>query len=194
MVYAFNARRIFKWLKVITVLFIIFAIFLGMVYIFYPVKHLSIVQKYSKKYNIEQSLVCAIINTESGFDKNVVSNKGARGLMQIMENTANWAAKETNIENYSYDNIFNPELNINIGCWYISKLQQQYGGDIELMLSAYNAGSGNVSKWLKNSKYSADGKKLDVIPYKETENYVKKVLRDEKIYAWFLKFFGGTYE
>ena len=74
-------------------------------------------------------------------------------------------------------------VNIKIGCWYLDKLIHQFDG-IQTALAAYNAGSGNVSKWLLDSKYSDDGKTLKEIPYGETKRYVKKVIITQKIYQW----------
>lgn len=171
--------------------FIVIAVFVfGTVIYFYPVKHLDIINKYSEKYNLRPEFICAIINTESGFDEREVSPKGAMGLMQVMKTTSDWAATKENILNYDFDNIFEPDLNIHIGCWYVSWLCQKYGNDKTLILSAYNAGSGNVAKWLSNEKYSDDGKTLAVIPFKETENYVKKVSSAEKFYKYILKVFN----
>jgi len=165
---------------------ILLAVFCTILYI-YPVKYMEIIDKYSKKYNLSPELVYAIINTESGFNENEVSSKGAKGLMQIMESTANWAASTEYIENYDYNNILSPELNIQIGCWYISWLNKKFDNDKTLVLAAYNAGNGNITKWLQNPEYSKDGKTLSVIPFKETENYVKKVSAAERFYKHLLK-------
>ena len=76
-----------------------------------------------------------------------------------------------------------PEINILIGCWYLNKLINQYD-NVETALAAYNAGSGNVSRWLADDEYSSDGIRLDYIPYKKTRNYVKKVQQAKKIYEY----------
>ncbi len=79
--------------------------------------------------------------------------------------------------------LFEPNINIQIGCWYLNKLTNQFG-TTQTALAAYNAGSGNVSKWLQDSHYSDDGKTLIDIPYGETKRYVKKVMFVQKIYQW----------
>lgn len=145
----------------------------------YPTKYSMYVELYSKKYNIDKYLIYSIIKTESKFDENAVSYKNAKGLMQITDITANWANEELKIESM---NIFDPNTNINIGTWYLDKLRDEFNGDIKLMIAAYNGGSGNVRKWLKNDKYSSDGKNLDNIPFKETSGYTEKVLKNYKIY------------
>ena len=102
--------------------------------------------------------------------------------MQITDGTGKWAAKSLKIEDYKQDSLFEPKKNIEIGCWYLNKLINQFEEPVETALAAYNAGSGNVARWLKDSEYSDDGRTLKKIPYPETEKYVKKVLMIKKIY------------
>ncbi len=147
----------------------------------YPLEYSDIVEKYSEQYDLDPYLVLAVINVESRFRHDAVSHKNARGLMQITVKTGEWIAGELRIDDYSVDKLFDPEINIMIGCWYLSALYQQFG-DLDLMLAAYNAGSGNVSQWLRNGKYSPDGKRLDNIPFKETEQYLVKVKNTQDMY------------
>ncbi len=179
-------KRYFPYVKTIIIfIFIILFVMCSVLYL-YPVKYSEIISKYSKKYNLPEELIYAVINTESGFDKNEVSPKGARGLMQIMESTADWANSKEKIEDYDYNKIFDPDLNIHIGCWYLSWLKETYK-DNTLVLAAYNAGSGNISKWLSDERYSKDGKTLSEIPFKETRDYVKKVNSAMTFYKYILK-------
>ena len=107
--------------------------------------------------------------------------------MQIMKTTADWVNSKEPIENYNYENIYDPELNIHIGCRYLSWLNEKYENNRTLVLAAYNAGTGNLAKWLSDEKYSSDGNTLTKIPFKETEDYVKKVNAAEKFYKYILK-------
>ena len=135
------------------------------------------VEKYSKEYNIDENFVYAVIFCESRFDPKALSHKGAKGLMQIADITGAWGADVLKLENFQTEDVFDEETNIKIGCWYLGLLSNQYG-DEAVVLAAYNAGSGNVSKWLSDEEYSKDGKSfdsIDVIPFKETSQYVKKV-------------------
>jgi soluble lytic murein transglycosylase len=120
-----------------------------------------------------------MIHAESKFKKDVVSYKGASGLMQIKKTTADWISKKIKINNYNYNKIFEPEINIQIGCWYVNNLLHQFG-NYDLAICAYNAGIVNVSKWLKY--FSNSNKKLFYIPFRETRDYLKKVNRNKKIY------------
>ena len=101
--------------------------------------------------------------------------------MQITEGTAKWGAEEIGIGEFNIDLLFDPETNIRIGCWYISRLLNQYKS-LESALAAYNAGSGNVTKWLNDTAYSSDGITLKHIPFKETKNYLFKVKFFKKLY------------
>lgn len=147
----------------------------------YPLKYEDLVEKYSKRYDLDPFLVLAVIKVESGFRYNAVSHKNARGLMQITEGTGKWGADKLGLKDYSAEKLFDPEANIHIGCWYLNSLYKQFG-DTELVLAAYNAGSGNVTKWLGDDELSPDGKTLDRIPYKETEKYIRKVKNSYTIY------------
>ncbi|MEF9959673.1 MAG: transglycosylase SLT domain-containing protein [Niameybacter sp.] len=133
------------------------------------------VESYSETYGVDSLLVYAVMKAESDYDPKALSRSGAKGLMQIMNKTGSWGATECEIPNYSSDQLFDPEINIQIGCWYLAKLMNQYEGDQNLALAAYNAGSGNVAKWRANTLYSKDGRVLHTIPFKETDKYVQKV-------------------
>nr|WP_330381892.1 lytic transglycosylase domain-containing protein [Peptostreptococcus anaerobius] len=146
----------------------------------YPIRYRQEVEEYSKEFGVDKHLVYSIIKTESKFDKDAVSNKGAKGLMQVTDKTASWAAKELKLG--SSINIFEPKTNIRIGVWYLSRLEREFHGNIDLSIAAYNGGSGNVRKWLNKDEYSKDGQSLMKIPFKETSDYTYRVMRNYKIY------------
>lgn len=181
MFYAVNFKKYKKKLLLLSLLCLIFFLCFFVINFVCPFKHFSLIKKYADEYNLDPALICSIIHTESKFKTNAISHKGASGLMQIREATANWAAKEIGITDYSYKKIFQPEINIQIGCWYIRNLLNQFKS-YKSAICAYNAGSGNVTKWLSNPKYSVDGKNLSYIPFNETRNYLKKVERNKNIY------------
>lgn len=166
----------------ILIILIILVIILSGVSILFPLDYLDYINKYSKEYDIDPFLVSAIINVESKYKKDAISSKEARGLMQIGPTTGKWASEELNIENYNENMLFIPETNIKIGTWYLSKLRKEFGANIDLILAAYNAGSGNVQKWRLDSIYSKDGINLDNIPFKETAQYLVKVKSNLKVY------------
>ena len=147
----------------------------------YPNDYKAEVDKYSRKYGVSAELVYAVIRAESKFDKNAVSDKGAKGLMQIIDATADWAAEKTELSDVD---LFNPDTNIEIGTFYLSYLLDLYKGDEKCAIAAYNAGPANVDKWLADKECSKDGKKLDKIPFPETEKYIKKVLENIEKYGF----------
>lgn len=147
--------------------------------IFYPIRYSKYVEKYSEKYGVDKYLVYSIIKTESKFDRRAVSNKGAKGLMQLTDMTSSWAFNELGIKN---GDVFDPETNINAGTWFLSRLQKEFKGDLKLVIPAYNAGAGNVKRWLKSSDYSGDGTSLNNIPFEETSKYRDKVLVNYDMY------------
>lgn len=170
--------------------FILVIVLLIMLNIFYivrlcfPLRYTDLILKYSKEYNLSPYLVAAVIKTESNFKPNAKSHKDAHGLMQITSSTGQWAAKEMKIENFTEDMLTEPEFNIKMGCWYIDNLKKEFNGNMELVLAAYNGGRGNVQKWLSDINHSKDGKNLYYIPFKETDQYVKRVKVNYNIYKF----------
>lgn len=147
----------------------------------YKTEYSEYVEVYAKENGVDPLLIYAIIKAESNFDKDAVSNKGACGLMQLMDETAKEVAQNSIIEYETGKTLYNPEQNIALGIVYFKDLQDYFKND-GLALAAYNAGIGNVDKWIKQGIIKEDGSDLENIPYKETNMYVRKILRDYKIY------------
>ena len=138
----------------------------------YPLEYRDEIENASEEFNVPIERICAVIYVESRFDPNVTSPVGARGLMQIMPETFTDIQKALKT-NYTDDDLYDPEINIRAGTYYLSYLYKILG-DWELVHAAYNAGIGNVWSWLDDDRYSKDGKLIE-IPFDETKNYVKKV-------------------
>ncbi len=155
---------------------------LNIIRLFYPLYYSEHIKAYSEKYDLSPYLVAAVIKTESNFRPNAKSPKNAHGLMQITSSTAEWAAKEMNLENYSVEMLKDPEFNIRMGCWYLDNLNKEFNDNTDLVLAAYNGGRGNVQKWLSDLNHSKDGKNLYYIPFKETDKYIKRVKVNYNIY------------
>ncbi len=173
--------------KIILVLIGIFIILLGATYAVkkyvFPYKYEEYVNKYSEMYDLDPLLVLSVIKTESDFKEQAKSNKNAKGLMQIMDETGAWAAKEVGIEYFMANMLYSPEINIQLGCWYLDNLLDEFE-NLSLALAAYNGGSGNVTKWLQDPNYSKDGEELHHIPFPETKKYVDKVNTNYSIYKY----------
>lgn len=145
----------------------------------YPLKYEDYIIESSLENGLDPYFVMAVIKTESNYNPTAHSGV-ARGLMQITDNTAAWIAEKMGIE-FHEDDIENPELNIKMGCYYLRYLSDMYS-DRTLILASYNAGMGNVSKWLEDSRFSEDSETLIDIPFDETRKYVDKVNRYEDVY------------
>lgn len=151
----------------------------------YPLDYQEIVERHAKENDLEPALVMAMIKVESNYVVDAHSGK-ASGLMQLTDGTARWIAEKINIDIGAID-LMDPEDNIQLGCYYIRHLINNYDGNIDVALAAYNGGPGNVSRWLRDKKYSKDGKTLDYIPFKETREYVKKVHKQKTRYEKILE-------
>jgi soluble lytic murein transglycosylase len=152
----------------------------------FPYKYIGLAREFSAKYGLEPDLVCAVIHTESRFRPAIASPKDARGLMQLTEGTAAWGAETIGLEGYSFENVTEPRINIELGCWYLNVLLEQFGEE-DTALAAYNAGSGNVESWLGDPSISADGVNLSRIPFGETRRYVERVRFAKRIYNILLR-------
>ena len=153
--------------------------------IIYKKDYKEYVQKYAQEYNVDENLIYALIKAESNFNSNAKSSKDAIGLMQLMESTAQDVCKKTDLQISSdelSEKLLEPDININIGTKYLSILIQKYG-NIEIAITAYKAGIGTVDNWIEKGIINSDGSNVENIPYKETNNYVRKILRDYKIYT-----------
>lgn len=148
----------------------------------YKLEYSEYVYKYAKENDIDPYLVFSIIKAESNFHRNIESSSGAIGLMQLMESTAVEMANEIGEEVVVKEALYNPEMNIKIGTSYFAYLIKRYNGNEHLALASYNAGMGNVDSWIEEGIIKEDGSDLENIPFKETNNYVRKIVRNYKIY------------
>lgn len=147
----------------------------------YPKKYSELVEKYAQEYELNPLLVYSIIKAESNFNDKAKSNSNALGLMQIMLDTAEEIGQKIGIEEITEETLTDPETNINIGTNYFKTLLEKYNNE-KLALIAYNAGMGNLDKWLEQGIIDKEGNNLENIPFPETKNYVKKILQNYKIY------------
>ena len=147
----------------------------------YPLRYEEEIRQSAEEYQLDPYLVMAMVKTESNF--NLRAHSGvARGLMQLTESTAQWIAEKMGIA-FQPEDLENPALNIQMGCYYLRYLLDYYNNE-DLALAAYNAGMGNVTSWLSDERYSEDQKELSKIPFAETENYVKKIERFYRVYSY----------
>lgn len=169
-------------LALILILFFVFKVQNIVLKKVYPKKYSEYVYKYAEEYEVDPLLVFAIIKAESNFNPNVVSSSKAIGLMQLMDATAEELARKLDITFTKESSLYDPELNIKLGTKYFSDLLKEYKQNTLLALTSYNAGKGNVKRWIEQGVIKEDGSDIENIPYKETNNYVRKIVRDYKIY------------
>ena len=130
------------------VLLIVSFMFPYILRLFYPYYHQETIEYHSEQYGVDPLLAAAIIRIESKFDALAESKRGAKGLMQLMPETANWISDQIGVI-YEEEKLFEPEYNISLGTWYISSLAKEFDDNIYLVMAAYNAGRGNVNKWIE---------------------------------------------
>ena len=149
----------------------------------YPRKYSEFVEKYAEAYNVPEALIYATIKVESNFEPNAVSSAGAKGLMQIMPDTFLWLTGDEHLgENLHKSELFDAEVSIKYGTYYLNYLYQKFDRNWNTALAAYNGGEGNVAKWLADPEYSDGEGNLTNIPFKETANYVDKVNKEIDTY------------
>jgi soluble lytic murein transglycosylase len=102
--------------------------------------------------------------------------------MQVLPRTGTQIARELKIPRFSEDQLFDPEINVRLGSWYLSKLLEEFGGKVHLALAAYNAGPHAVRKWMANAPSSTEDEFVENIPYWETRNYVIRVISSAQVY------------
>lgn len=142
----------------------------------YPIKYEQQIVTTALKFEVDPHLALAVIRSESGFEPDRVSKKGAVGLMQIMPDTAEWIVKEAGFRPKDSQYLYDPAMNIEIGIWYLNFLLTRYDGDVVKVIAAYNAGPGKVNGWLASEQWSGQRETIEDIPYGETRQYVQRVL------------------
>ena len=150
----------------------------------HPVYYDALITQYATENNLQPAFVEAIILNESSFNPLAESSVGARGLMQLMPETASWIAGKLKDTGYSFDQMYDPEQNIRYGTWYLNYLSKLFNGDCATVAAAYHAGQGEVTGWISSGLYSSDGVSLDVDALMDgpTKSYAKKVRTDYAIY------------
>jgi soluble lytic murein transglycosylase len=147
-----------------------------------PLRHDDIIRQQAADKDLDASLIAGVIYTESHF-VDQTSHAGAKGLMQLMPETADYIAQKSGGTAFVQGDLATPQVNIAYGSWYLRYLLQKYDGREVLALAAYNAGEGKVDEWVAVA--AARGERFRVaehIPFAETRQYVQRVLAARKDY------------
>lgn len=141
----------------------------------HPLLYEQTIRAAAVENGVEPALAAAVIRTESRFDEEVRSSRGAYGLMQILPETARFISERGGVGG----DYRNPETNIRMGTWYLGYLQDRYEGDERMALAAYNSGEGQVDGWISEGGFDV----ARDIPFEETREYVEDVLEARETYA-----------
>lgn len=150
----------------------------------FPLAYQPIIEKFSRKYQVEQPLIYAIIRQESTFRKKVKSSAGALGLMQVIPSTAKKVAKKQKIKLTSVNEMYQAKKNIQIGTAYLSQLAKRFKKHPILIAAAYNAGPRQVNYWLKKFPVNDTDIWIETLPWHETRNYLKNILAFYVVYQY----------
>ena len=144
----------------------------------YPLRYSEFIRVHANEHGLDPALVAAVVFQESKFNTRAKSGSGAIGLMQLTPETAHGIAVRTHGSAFHTQDLYNAEINIRYGAWYLDNLFKKYGNE-RLVLAAYNAGQGNVDRW------RAEGRP---IAFSETRAYVARVEHLKHVYhdAWHL--------
>jgi len=140
------------------------------------------VKRYSLQNGLDPFLVASLIRQESEFNPGAISRANALGLMQLLPKTGKTVARELHVRHYSESLLLVPNINLQLGTRHFRKLVDQYGGEVEYALAAYNAGDNRVQDWLNNGKYRDTAEFVESIPFSETREYVQAIMRNATVY------------
>lgn len=151
----------------------------------YPLEFKQEIRQNAANYDVDPFLLAAIIRVESNFKPDMKSRKGAYGLMQLMPDTAEWVVSTARFSPDWLNQLDKPDINIRLGSWYLGWLHRQFEGNVYAAIAGYNAGQGNVAKWLQSGEWDGTLENTDRIPYGETRHYIQRVLYYYKKYRKF---------
>ena len=150
----------------------------------YPTPFAADVRKWAKARKLPDALVWAIMREESGFRPRIESWANARGLLQLIAPTAKGVARSEKLKDYSFDKLFEPATNIQLGTAYMRDLADRFEDQIPLIIAGYNGGHANIDRWLGERGELPLDLWVEDIPYGQTRKYTKRVLTSYWAYSW----------
>ncbi len=151
----------------------------------HPFAYRTLIETEAAANNLHPAFVAAIIYNESSFNPKAESDVGARGLMQMMPDTAQWVHDKIDVDTaYTFDMMYDPDTNVHYACWYLAYLSKSFYDDPVLVSAAFHAGQTTVRNWLDDSRYSVDHRSIDLSKMEDgpTKNYALRVLNSYAIY------------
>lgn len=137
----------------------------------------------AEEFGLDENLIYAVMREESRFNEKDVSSSGAIGLMQILPSTGKWIMERLNIKYRGEADLFDPAVNIQLGCWYLKYLRDKFNGDILLTIASYNGGPGLIERWITNGGMEDRAIAIEMMPRDETKYYCQKVLFSYNMYG-----------
>lgn len=166
---AVGMRRGLAWSAIVLIAIVLC---LGAIKLLYPMRYSDALDYWAQESRLDPLLVAAVVRTESRFRPGVVSRSGAIGLMQITPDTGRWIAEQLGETGFAVDTLYDPQVNLRFGTWYLRYLIDRFPGAIDLALAAYNAGPSAVARWeQERTSY-----------YPETVTYIDRVNRNRRAY------------
>ncbi|AJY73562.1 lytic transglycosylase domain-containing protein [Paenibacillus beijingensis] len=143
----------------------------------YPVKYTEDIKASAGNYKMDPYLIAAIIRVETNYTTGKVSSKGALGIMQLMPETADWIIEKADFTKVSRETLAErADVNIEAGVWYLRSLHEKFDGNSVAAVAAYNAGPGNVNKWISSGVWDGSLESVRNLPFGETRHYVQRVI------------------
>jgi soluble lytic murein transglycosylase len=147
-----------------------------------PLRHEDIIRQQARDKKLDAALIAAVIYAESRFRDGQVSSAGAQGLMQLTPATAQYIARKSGGTAFVLEDLATPQVNIAYGSWYLRYLMDRYAENETLAVAAYNAGEGNVDRWISEAHRDERDFRPEAIPFPETREYVRRVFEAEQEY------------
>ena len=151
----------------------------------HPFQYRELIEQQAASNNLHPAFVAAIVLNESSFNPSAESSVGARGLMQMMPDTAQWVfGKIGDAGEFSFDSMYDPATNVRYACWYLNYLSERFRGDPVLVAAAFHAGQTTVQNWLNDSRYSQDNQTITLEDMMDgpTKTYATRVTRAFAVY------------
>jgi soluble lytic murein transglycosylase len=150
----------------------------------FPLPYRALLERYVKERNLDLYTVAGLIRQESEFDPLAVSRSKAYGLTQVLPSTGLQLSRKIGLRGFRTAMLLRPEINLQLGTYYLRALLDEYGGRWEAALAAYNAGPNRVKAWQEWGSFREPAEFVETIPFTETRNYVQLVLRNAAVYRW----------
>ena len=148
----------------------------------FPRPYWDALRTYSEENGLDPYLVASLIRQESEFNPSAISRANAYGLMQLLPRTGKGEAKKTGLSHYNTDSLLDPTTNIELGTHYFRAMVDEFGGQVEYALAAYNAGAERVADWRAAGNYRDVEEFVESIPFTETREYVQAIVRNAEVY------------